>query len=136
MDKSFLGQGWGFPPEFDLKSKSVRMVSGEEDISESLRILMATTFQERIMQPDYGCGLKSMVFENIDDGVLTLIVDAIQRAVLFFEPRIDLENVDIDDERILDGLLYIKLDYRIRATNSRTNLVYPFYFEEGTNIQA
>lgn len=135
MDESFLGSGWGFPPEFDPNSKSVRMVSGEEDINESLHILMATTFNERVMQPDYGCGLKSLVFEEMDESVLTLVIDAIQRAVLFFEPRIDLENVEIDDEQIYDGLLKISLNYRIRGTNSRSNLVYPFYFEEGTNIQ-
>jgi len=133
-DNSFLGSGWSFPPEFNKNSKSVKMVSGEEDIDESLRILMATKPMERVMQPAYGCGLKSLVFEKIDSSSLTLIRDAIKQAVIFFEPRIDLEDIEIDEERAYEGILYIKLIYTVRTTNTRTNLVYPFYFMEGTNI--
>ncbi|MBI3525618.1 MAG: GPW/gp25 family protein [Betaproteobacteria bacterium] len=134
MDRSFLGSGWGFPPEFDKNTKSVRMVSGEEDIVESLLILMATAPGERVMQPAYGCGLKLLVFENITESILTAIKDTIQRAVLFFEPRINLENIEINEERAYEGVLLIKLVYTVRTTNSRSNLVYPFYFQEGTNI--
>lgn len=133
-DKSFLGSGWGFPPEFHKKSGAVRMVSGEEDIDESLRILLATVPKERVMQPAYGCGLKAQVFENINESTLTLMRDAIQRAVLFFEPRIDLEDIEINEERAGDGILYIKLHYTVRTTNSRSNLVYPFYFREATDV--
>lgn len=110
------------------------MVSGEEDIRESLRILMATKPMERIMQPDFGCGLNSLIFEKIDSSSLTMIRDAIKRAVLFFEPRIDLEEIEIEEERAYEGILIIKLIYTIRMTNTRTNLVYPFYFIEGTNL--
>lgn len=134
MDKSFLGSGWGFPPAFSTKSASVRMVAGEEDIDESLRILMATKPKERVMQPAFGCGLQSLVFENIDENSLSLIKDTILRAVLFFEPRIDLEDIEIDKEHSYDGVLYINLIYRVRATNTRSNLVYPFYLREGTNV--
>lgn len=134
MDKSFLGSGWGFPPAFSTKSGSVRMVAGEEDIDESLRILMATKPKERVMQPAFGCGLQSLVFENIDENSLSLIKDTILRAVLFFEPRIDLEDIEIDKEHSYDGVLYINLIYRVRATNTRSNLVYPFYLREGTTV--
>lgn len=133
-NKSFLGSGWGFPPEFHKRSGSVRMVSGEEDIRESLRILMATKPMERVMQPDFGCGLNSLIFEKIDSSSLTMIQDAIKRAVLFFEPRIDLEEIEIEEERAYEGILIIKLIYTIRMTNTRTNLVFPFYFIEGTNL--
>lgn len=133
-DKTFLGSGWSFPPEFNKRSRSVRMVSGEEDIKESLRILMETKPNERVMQPDFGCGLKSLVFESINPSSLTMIKDTIRRAVLFFEPRIDLEDIEIDEKQAYEGLLTIKLVYTVRTTNSRTNLVYPFYFKEGTNI--
>ena len=134
VDKSFLGTGWGFPPEFDRSSGQVRMVSAEEDIDESLRILMSTVPKERLMQPTYGCGLNSLVFENMNESVLTLIRDTIQRAVLFFEPRIALDDIEIDAKQAYEGVLYIKLDYTVRTTNTRSNLVYPFYFQEGTNI--
>ena len=137
-DTSFLGTGWGFPPEFNLAANniSLRMVGGEEDIDESLRILMATIPMERVMQPDYGCGLKTLVFESINESTNTLIKDAIQRAVLFFEPRIDLESVEIDEAQAHEGILHIKLNYIVRTTNSRSNLVYPFYFLEGSNVAA
>ncbi len=114
---------------------SAKMVAGTEDIDESLRILLGTKFLERIMRPDYGCGLTSLVFENINGNTLTLLRDAIQRAVLFFEPRIDLESIEVDDGAVNEGKLYLTLHYKVRATNSRSNLVYPFYFLEGTNIQ-
>lgn len=110
------------------------MVSGGADINESLRILIATLPKERVMQPAYGCGLKALVFENINESTLTLMRDAIQRAVLFFEPRIDLEDIEINEEQAYDGVLYIKLHYTVRTTNSRSNLVYPFYFREATNL--
>lgn len=132
-NKTFLGRGWGFPPRFDKKSGAVEMVSGEADIDESLRILIATLPMERVMQPDYGCGLKALVFESINESILTMMREAIQRAVLFFEPRIDLNDVEINAEEAYDGVLYLKLHYTVRTTNSRSNLVYPFYFREATN---
>ena len=132
-DKSFLGTGWGFPPEFSRSEGAVRMVSGAEDIEESLRILLATVPQERIMQPAYGCGMKKHVFDTISETTLTLLKDAISRAVLFFEPRIDLKRIDIDEAGAMEGVLLIDLQYVVRATNSRSDLVYPFYFREATN---
>ena len=132
-DKSFLGTGWGFPPEFSRKEGAVRMVSGAQDIDESLRILLATVPHERIMQPAYGCGMKKHVFDTISETTLTLLKDAIERAVLHFEPRIDLDAVDVDERGAMEGVLVIHLHYTIRTTNSRSNLVYPFYFREATN---
>lgn len=133
-DSAFLGTGWSFPPEFDRRSKTVRMVSGEEDIRESLQILLATVPGERVMQPLYGCGLKLLVFEQISERVVTEIKDLIDRAVLFFEPRITLERIEVDDANVYEGFLNIHLHYTIRTTNTRTNMVYPFYFLEGTNL--
>jgi len=134
MDKAFLGRGWSFPPQFNKTSSSVKMVAGKEDIDESLRILMGTKLLERVMRPDYGCGLKFLAFDSIDENILTLLRDTIQRAILFFEPRIDLDRIDVDEGQADEGVLYITLHYRIRATNSRNNMVYPFYYLEGTNI--
>lgn len=133
-DNSFLGSGWGFPPEFNRKSGSVSLVSGEEDIKESLYILLSTKPNERVMQSAYGCGLTSLVFESIDSTSITLIKDAITRAVIFFESRIDLEDIEIDEKQAQEGILLINLTYTVRTTNTRTNMVYPFYFQEGTNL--
>ena len=135
VDKSFLGTGWSFPPEFDGTSKNVQTVSAEDDIQQSLFILFSTTPGERVMQPSYGCDLRSMVFENITESTVTAIRDMIEKAVLFFEPRIDLNFVDLDTGQIEEGILNILVDYTVRATNTRSNIVYPFYVQEGTNIQ-
>ena len=134
IDKSFLGSGWSFPPEFNKYSKAVQMVSAEDDIRESLRILLSTTPGERVMQHAYGCRLNTLVFEPITESTITEIKDVIERAVLFFEPRITLENIRVNTEKANEGLIQVQLDYKIRTTNSRSNMVYPFYFKEGTNL--
>ncbi len=135
VDKLFLGTGWSFPPEFNGTSRDVQTVSAEDDIQQSLYILFSTTPGERVMQPGYGCDLRSMVFENITESTVTAIRDMIEKAVLFFEPRIDLNFVDLDTGQIEEGILNILVDYTVRATNTRSNMVYPFYVQEGTNIQ-
>jgi len=95
---------------------------------------MGTKLLERVMRPEFGCGLRSMVFDIINETTLTQLRDTIQRAVLFYEPRIDLEGVYVDHSEAEEGRLLITLVYRIRATNSRSNMVYPFYYLEGTNL--
>jgi len=136
-DSQFLGTGWGFPPAFNKSAQAmgVAMVSHEEDINESLRILLGTAPGERVMYPSYGCGLKLMVFENFDQGSVTELKDAIKRAVLFFEPRITLESIEVDTQEIYQGCIRFCLNYTVRTTNSRSNIVYPFYFNEGTNVR-
>ncbi len=137
IDKSFLGTGWSFPPEFHKHANAigVKMVAEEEDIGESLRILLSTVPGERIMQPGYGCGLHAMVFETINESTITELKDIIERAVLFFEPRITLESVDIDTDESLQGRLKIQLNYTVRKTNTRSNIVYPFYYLEGSQVR-
>lgn len=135
VDKSFLGSGWGFPPEFNLLTRETRMVSEEEDIRESLRILFSTAPGERMMQPSYGCGLKTLVFEHFSESTVTELKDLVERAVLFFEHRITLNEVDIDADELFQGVIKILLTYTVRTTNTRSNMVYPFYFLEGTNVR-
>lgn len=116
----------------------MRTVSAEEDIHESLYVLLSTNPGERVMQPTYGCGLKSQVFEEINETAVTVMVDLIKRAILFFEPRVVVENIRVDSgnsEDILNGLIKIDITYIVRTTNNRHNIVYPFYFTEGTNVK-
>jgi len=133
-DKTFLGRGWSFPPEFQRLSKETKVVSGEEDILQSLLILLSTRPGERLMHPTFGCGIHEMVFESINESTITEIRDRIGRAILFFEPRITLDRIDVASEDVLDGFLRIQIAFTVRATNSRSNLVYPFYFREGTHL--
>jgi hypothetical protein len=130
---SFLGTGWSFPPEFNRRGK-VTMVSAEADIRQSLLILLGTTPGERVMQPTFGCGLRSQVYENINESTVTVLKDLIKRAILFFEPRVILHLIEIDQSRAYDGYLDIHLVYSIISTNTRHNIVYPFYFREGTDV--
>ncbi len=136
-DSQFLGTGWRFPPAFNKSAQAmgVAMVSHEEDINESLQILLGTAPGERVMYPSYGCGLKLMVFENFDQSALTELKDMIKRAVLFFEPRITLDRIDVDLQEIDQGCIRFCLNYTVRTTNNRSNIVYPFYFNEGTNVR-
>ena len=80
----------------------------------------------------YGCGLKLLVFENLTESTLTEIQDVIDRAILFFEPRILVDSIEVDIENVYQGIMTIEINYTIRITNSRDNMVYPFYFQEGT----
>jgi len=131
---SFLGVGWAFPPEFDTATKEVKTVSETDDIQESLTILLSTFPGERMMQPTFGCELKTMVFETLNESTITAIKDMIERAVLFFEPRIALDDIYLETSRMTEGVLTILLEYTVRATNTRSNMVYPFYFQEGSEI--
>jgi len=134
-DKSFLGTGWGFPPTFSNGSgKQLQMVSDEEDIKESLFILLHTIPGERLMLPEYGCNLRLLVFENIDTAFNNEVADIIFKAILRYEPRIIFNFTKIDTSGQLDGIVYILIDYTIISTNTRNNIVYPFYLEQGTNI--
>jgi len=133
-NNSFLGRGWAFPISFATGGTSVEMVENEEDIEQSLRILLATMKRERVMLPDYGVNLKEMVFEPLSTSTATNLTDRIGDAILFHEPRIILDGVNYDQD-VNQGLIIIQIDYTIVATNTRTNLVYPFYFNEGTDLE-
>ena len=131
---SFLGTGWSFPPEFEINQKEIKMISNEEDIESSLHILLSTRLGERIMLPEYGCNLDELMFEELDRTLITYIVELIKNAILYHEPRIDVIKIDISETDPLEGKLVIQIDYKIRVTNSRRNMVFPFYREEGTDI--
>jgi len=131
-NESFLGQGWGFPPEFSKNTATVILTENEEDINKSLEILLSTRLGERVMVPDYGCNLDELLFKPLNLTLKTYVIDLIKTAILYHEPRIDIEKIWIEESTDNDGLLLISIDYLIRITNSRKNMVFPFYNEEGT----
>lgn len=133
---SFLGRGWSFPPRFDSRQRVV-MVEHEQDIEESLRILFRTRVGERVMQHAYGTRLHQMVFQAVSTQTLTEMTDMLKQAVMYFEPRIVLEQLDVraagDDLARLD----VVLRYQIRSTNTRHNIVYPLYLDQASHpVQA
>jgi len=134
--KSFLGTGWSFPPVFNKSDHSVSMVSDINDIEESIRIILSTTPGERIMQPEFGCDLKRLVFEKIDSTLIASLDHIIYHALLNFEPRITFLNTEVLEQNDLDGLLHINIHFKVIITNSRHNVVFPYYLIEGTNVSS
>lgn len=128
---SFLGTGWSFPPRFTRNG--VRMVSDEEDIEESLRILISTHPGERSMRPDYGCGIRSHNFASLDESEKAVLSATIRRAILFHEPRITVEKINVRESEEDMGTILIGIDYTVDATNNRRNIVFPYYLAEGTD---
>lgn len=133
MGGAFLGKGWSFPPRFDPRTRGVQMVAEEDDIAESLRILFSTHPGDRVMQPSYGCALRAMVFEPLHEHTVTALKDEIQRAILFFEPRIQLDALHVDIQSPQEGRLNLRVEYTVRTTNTRHNLVFPLCLQQGTD---
>lgn len=133
-EQAFLGIGWSFPPEFKKNTKAVTMLTDEEDIKSSLEILLSTKIGERIMQPKYGCNMDELLFSPLNRTLKTFVSELIKTAILYHEPRIDVEKIDITKGDDLSGELLVLIDFKVRATNSRINMVYPFYKLEGTDL--
>ena len=128
--KAFLGVGVNFPVvrEGDL----IAMAVYEEDIHQAIKIILGTNPGERVMRPNFGAGLNAFVFEPISTATKLLIKTRVEEALIDWEPRIDVEEVRVTADSIELGKLLINIHYRVRATNSQHNLVYPFYLEEGS----
>ena len=135
ITKSFLGTGWGFPPSFSNTTLQVGMLSDEADIQSSLEILLTTRQGERPMRPDYGCNLDELLFEPLTTTFKTYIKDLIATAILYYEPRIIVNKIGLDDTGELDGRILISIEYTVRSTNSRFNFVFPFYKTEKTETK-
>jgi phage baseplate assembly protein W len=133
--QSFLGTGWGFPPRFTKTPDTVQMVSDESDIKESIFLILSTTPGERIMQPEFGCDLKRLAFEINDSTLIATFEHLIYHALLNFEPRVNYIDTRIIDRNELDGVLHLQVNFTIITTNTRHNIVFPFYLQgEGTNV--
>jgi phage baseplate assembly protein W len=121
----FIGSGWGFPAAVS-RAGSVRLVNGTEELDASIRMILSTIPGERVMRPDFGCAMWSLVFAPLTAGTLGLIEQAVREALERWEPRVRLEQVETVPDRDT-GTVHIELAYRVRATNDVRNLVFPFY---------
>lgn len=130
--QSFLGTGWSFPPTFNRLARQVESVSNEQDVEQSLQIILSTSLGERVMLPRFGCNVRDHLFEPLDASLKTYLRDLIETALLYYEPRIDINSVLLRQSADpLEGKLIVEIDYTVRGTNTRYNLVYPFYLSEG-----
>jgi uncharacterized protein len=130
---SFLGTGWSFPPTFERDTGSVTLVSDEEDIKQSLNILLSTSLGERVMQPEYGCNLTDYLFESLSSSVIGYIKDRVKNAILYYEPRIIAGKIEVTSDasfELVEGRFTISIEYTIAGTNSRFNYVYDYYKNE------
>nr|QNO51027.1 hypothetical protein EDLMLJLI_00020 [Methanosarcinales archaeon ANME-1 ERB6] len=131
MAKEFLGRGWRFPVNVTPAGKILMSVH-EADIKEAIWLILSTSKGERVMRPDFGCGIYEFVFATINTTTIGLIEASVREALTLWEPRIELINVNVATGKAEEGMLLISIDYRVRTTNNEFNLVYPFYLKEGT----
>jgi len=133
-NSSFLGRGWKFPVSFSGGSYTADLVEEEEDVRESLIILLSTSLGERIMRPEFGANMDDLLFESMSVTTLTMLTNRLKRAILLNESRVKVEKLDLIP-KVLEGLIEVHILYTISSNNSRWNLVYPYYINEGTNVK-
>lgn len=130
MDRAFLGVGWRFPVQV-TPTGGIATSSLEQKIEESIYLILSTGKRERLMLPDFGCGIHDLVFAPDDAATIAEATATVRESLVRYEPRIDVLSVDVFPAAGEPNLLLIRIDYRIRANNARANLVYPFYIAEG-----
>ena len=133
--KTFLGIAWDYPPRLKGggRCSPTEMVANEENIRQSLITLLSTSPGERVHRYDYGCPIREYAFETMTTSTKTMLRDKIEQSIVLFEPRVIVNKIDFEEKQE-EGILNILIDYTIRQTNRRTNMVYPFYFVEGTDL--
>lgn len=131
MEKNFLGVGWKYPVYITVEGKIAKS-EYEQDIKEAIWIILGTAKGERVMRPDFGCGIHDLIFTPINTATITLVENSVREALTIWEPRIELIKVEASSEKSDEGKMLVSIDYRVRTTNNRFNLVYPFYIKEGS----
>ncbi len=128
MNADFLGVGWTSPVKLNSAGK-IEMAGYEDCVRQSILMILGTAKGERIMRPDFGCGIHDLVFANNSPGTIGQVIDEVRQALIDWEPRIDLLEVDANPDEAQPNRLLILINYQVRTTNNRFNLVYPFYLE-------
>lgn len=129
--KEFLGRGWAMPVQLDPRTGQVASVAYEDDIRQSILIILETAPGERVMRPNFGCGIHELVFTALDSTTIQLIRSTVEEALVRCEARIDVLGITVDEDANTEGQLLVEIEYRVRKTNQTGNLVFPFYFREG-----
>ncbi len=129
--KSFLGKGFSFPPKVDTSTGRFVMVENEEDIKQSICIIIQTNLKERAMLPKFGCNMQQYIYELPDSSFEYTICNTVETALVQWESRIRNITVTLDKKELRNGIVYFNINYYVRATNNPNNLVFPYYLEEG-----
>lgn len=131
MSKNFLGRGWKFPVQIDPMTGRVALSEFEQDVKESIYIILATAPGERVMRPEFGCGIHDLVFSPMSSVTLGLFESRVREAITRWEARVDILKLEIGIKDASRGKLEINLWCQVRDTNTEFNLVFPFYLTEG-----
>lgn len=129
-DTNFLGLGWNFPIGQDAGHQIALTADGEQSVRQSIWTILSTSPGERVMRPDFGCSLSDLVFAVNNAATATAVTRAVREALATWEPRIDVLDVYAAPDPVQANVLNIEINYQVRSTNSRFNLVYPFYLEQ------
>jgi hypothetical protein len=129
--KAFLGKGWSFPVRLDPGTGDIAIATYEEDIRQAILIILRTALGERVMRPDFGAGLETLVFEAVNTTTMALTKHRVEQGLVTWEPRIDVNDVQVTTDPPMRNTLRIAIGYTVRATNTFYNLVFPFYLQEG-----
>ncbi len=127
--KTFLGNGLSFPLRTDARGQIV-LVTGSEDIDQSIRIIISTTPGERVMRPTFGCRANELLFEPRTAGTISMLQDYVYEALRMWEPRIEVLNVTVSSEDGQTGILLAEIRYQIKSTHDTRSIVYPFYIAD------
>lgn len=127
MASEFSGVGWRFP--IQIANGKIAAAQGEDTVRQAIWMILGTTPGERPMRPDFGCGIHALVFAPVNPSTLGQLASEVQQALIRWEPRIDVISVTAEPVPGNPQAIAIAIDYRVRANNSRFNLVYPFYLE-------
>jgi phage baseplate assembly protein W len=130
MSEDFLGKGWSYPVKPDTRG-NIELSAADDDIKESIRIILGTAKGERVMRPDFGCDIHDHVYSSATPATLNIIETSVREALVRWEPRIDLEDIDAYTDEHNPNKILIRIEYRVRSTNALANMVYPFHITEG-----
>jgi phage baseplate assembly protein W len=130
VEREFLGIGWKYPVSVESNG-SISSSSYEENIQESIRLILGTAKGERLMRPEFGCSIHEYAYSTMDTLTLRMIENAVYEALVDWEPRIEVNEIKTLTEKALEGKLLISVDYKVRRSNTQVNFVYPFYLKEG-----
>ena len=128
--REFLGAGVAFPLRLDADGR-IAINSLEDHVRQSILLILQTAKGERVMRPDFGAGLQTLVFSPVNAATAALVQHEVRDALVRFEPRIDILSVEVTSDQEEQNVLMINLQYRVRKTDTMFNLVYPFFLHEG-----
>jgi phage baseplate assembly protein W len=133
-NREFLGQGWAFPLQFSPRGQ-IALAAGERDIEQAIRLILSTMPGERVMRPTFGCRAWELVFAPMNAETGSLMGHYVTQALKFWEPRIEVNDVDVFRDPNDDGAVLVEIQYTVNATHDPRSIVYPFFIVDEANPQ-